>query len=145
MSTSCPVTPSVTSKVKIPNVIVKLVQRFNPKPIPNACIRYDKSVEMWAILDPKRSFETIQHFKMGVIENVKFETAKVLVGRGCGSRSDTFGLAYGDLYLHKASNDMVGAHNLGFNGSSFFNEDNMELKTASKVVLMENRRAVYFK
>jgi hypothetical protein len=136
-----------TKKPVIPNVIVRLVQRVRPTPIKNTDVRYDPTKNMWSIIDLKE-MKLKQHFYIGIMENVNFRAVPMDASMAFFCNPGTFnniGIANGDLYLHQSSDDIVGAKNFSFNGDNFINEDGEILTTASKVILMRDRRGLYFK
>lgn len=125
-----------------PSKFVSWLQKYNPLPIVGACVRYDVTLDKWALLDS--DLNPKQHFIIGVMKNVVFSSAKKIVkGTGCGgNREENIGLATGDLYLHKVSDNPL-AHNLAFRDGQFVDNNGAVLSTADEVILMSERRALY--
>lgn len=129
-----------------------ILKLYNPKPLKDAYVRYDISVGKWARMEknPEGIFEVREHFDIGILENVKFDSFAVtkIIGVGCGSYEEVtrVGIARGDLSMHKSHKDIT-EHvlNLGFDGKDFFDSERNKLTEASKVILMGDRKAQYVK
>lgn len=142
-SSSCKVNLTPV-KEKKPNLLKKLVQTYNPKPIKGALVRYDSVIGKWAVCDDK--LNPTQHFELGVMKNVEFSSSlKTTPARGCGSAKEVYiGIAKGDLYLHKQSTSHGGV-NLGFSQGRFFDTQGMTITKADEIAFMPERHALLFK
>lgn len=139
MDTYCAVSPAVEVKA---SKFVSFLQKYNPLPITNAKIRYDVALGKWALLDD--NLEPKQHFTVGVMKNATFASVvKRVKGTGCGgAREENWGVATGDLYLHKVSDNAL-AHNLAFKDGRFVDNNGHTITKADEVILMSDRKSMY--
>ena len=131
-----------TEKPKKESPVMKLVRRVKEKFRPtHASVRFDiyANPPRWGVLDDKH--EAVRHFEYGVMENVEFSSYQNVNLKGCAGMN--VGVATGMLRQDTYGNDSVGYENLSFNGRNFVNAKNEVITRASKLRLLENRRALY--
>lgn len=139
--TSCPINQTISLPLKEPT-IKKLIRKTRELIKPTHCsIRFDVKVGKWAVLD--KNNEPTRHFEYGIMENVRFSSATVQEGYGCGSKSTSIGIATGDLRQDTYGSDVMGYHNMSFKGGNFIGEDGLAIREASSLRLLTERRALY--
>lgn len=140
----CKKSPNKTAKPKKSSGLKKLVQKFNPKPIKNANVRFDSDKSAWARLD--ENMNPVEHFDLALMKKVTFKTHRTEEVKGCYASTTHIGIASGDLYLHRGSDKTTKARNLSFKGESgFFGPDDESVTEASQVLLMKDRHSLYWK
>lgn len=128
---------------KIETAPKKLVRRLKEiiKPT-HARVRYDTNAGLWAVLNDDQTVH--HHFAFGLMRNVQFQVEESVVSSGCGgSRSSYAGIAEGDLQEHFHGTEVAGFRNLDFDGEKFVDDAKQQLKSASVLRLMGDRRAMY--
>jgi len=104
-----------------------------------ARVRYDANRKAWAVLDNDN--EPIRHLDYGVMEHVVFEAIDMKVP---GCHGMFMGVAKGYLRSNTYGKDSMGYRNMSFDGrGAFRNTDGDQIKSASSLRLLQDRRALY--
>lgn len=136
---NCKLKPIKEGKTR--TFIRRLKEAVAPTP---ASIRFDGSVNQWAVLDAK--LKPVRHFEIGLLSNVTFRSEKVsvpAVGCGSGTNISYAGIAEGDLQEGFMGRDHENYSNLQFKDGAFKDFQGNVLQSASSVILLPNRRALY--